>query len=92
MGSGTRELVLFQAAHKQTPVGQNSTAWWAADNLVYIFIPSECFDNKCFDTKKGIKDSSRLHFFVGRGNSTDTSELAFRAEVCGCVPCLESPT
>ena len=86
--SGTRALVLFLARHKMTPVGQNKTAWWAADNLIYIYIPSEYFNSNGFDIKKGIKGSSKLHFFAGRKSG---EELVYREEVCPCLPCLESP-
>ena len=90
IGSGTRNLVLFLANDCKTPTRDKKTKWWSADDYIWMYIPEEHFDSKPFTTTRGVKDSSKMHFWVGRGKTLGTSELAYREGICSCTPCVES--
>ena len=39
-----------------------------------------------------MEGSNGIHFFVGEGETLASAKLRYRNEVCGCLPCLESPS
>lgn len=63
---------------------------FSATNYVYIYYPSDAFDEKkIVDAEKGYKGSSQDHFYVSKGTNANDAALLRRKDICTCLPCLK---
>lgn len=94
-GGGTQNLVRHLAHKYPAPNLNRRTRYYgerglyATTQYIYMFLPENAIDESIVAADGGYSGSSKDHYYLSIGLTSEASRLLRRERACGCKPCLQ---